>query len=669
MAEVKGRQFNAEGKEDKRDYPFTDFAEWASGDEESVRPKRKFKVQNQKNTPACFEWSTKVLMWDYSYKKIMDIKKWDFILNSWWIDEVVDVIEKQADSLVDIKTYKTRWWLWNIRCTKDHTFFVYENNEIIEKKAGDIKRWNFVIEAIQDIKEQDVEKIDILDYISHDIYMTDDWLYLYNKQWNQKYAIPRYINIDDSFLKLCWYYLAEWNLIYSSWNINGIMFTFHRKEKEYHDEVIESLKKIYNWISYSIYDKWDNATTIEVYSSIIWHLFKNIFNSLCFNKDIPDFIYNLPYKKFKVLLSRLIYWDWYITIRSALEIWLSLTADKLINKIKNKLYNEWIWCSYEIRNNSSSTQKRKDIYWLYFYWKDVVDLLPEESEWITPRPLSNNQIQFFIRDWKKYVAKKVVSINTEDIYTPVYDLSIKDKHEYIVNWILVHNCTMYSACHISNWQNILEDKRLWVKREQVDPLWPWNEFCAERGNYNNWAAIQTIALRHKKKGFIEGFVTISRQTDELTQSRQMKQAIDMWCFLSSGSAFWDRATIKKTGMFSERTDGVFTWHAYCFVDYVLDGDGEVEYFWAVNSWWDTWGIHKGYFKVYRNQLMNHYSKLVFIDKDDSRNFANFEEIQKIKQAIAILRDVYHNTKKEEVQRYLEKVQFWQSFSDIYWTII
>ncbi len=55
--------------------------------------------------------------------------------------------------------------------------------------------------------------------------------------------------------------------------------------------------------------------------------------------------------------------------------------------------------------------------------------------------------------------------------------------------------------------------------------------------------------------------------------------------------------------------------------------------------------------------MNHYSKLVFIDKDDSRNFANFEEIQKIKQAIAILRDVYHNTKKEEVQRYLEKVQF------------
>lgn len=52
-----------------------------------------------------------------------------------------------------------------------------------------------------------------------------------------------------------------------------------------------------------------------------------------------------------------------------------------------------------------------------------------------------------------------------------------------------------------------------------------------------------------------------------------------------------------------------------------------------------------------------FSKLVFIDKDDSRNFANFEEIQKIKQAIALLRDVYHNTKKEETQRYLEKVQF------------
>lgn len=57
MAEVKGRQFTARDKPDQRDYLFNDFSERARGDIESVRPKRKFKVQNQKNTPACTMFS------------------------------------------------------------------------------------------------------------------------------------------------------------------------------------------------------------------------------------------------------------------------------------------------------------------------------------------------------------------------------------------------------------------------------------------------------------------------------------------------------------------------------------------------------------------------------------------------------------------------------------
>jgi len=64
-------------------------------------------------------------------------------------------------------------------------------------------------------------------------------------------------------------------------------------------------------------------------------------------------------------------------------------------------------------------------------------------------------------------------------------------------------CTMYSAIHISNGQNLNEDKRLKVNRPQVDPIWPRNNFCARRGNYNSGAAIQTIANTQKKTGFIE----------------------------------------------------------------------------------------------------------------------------------------------------------------------
>jgi len=45
-------------------------------------------------------------------------------------------------------------------------------------------------------------------------------------------------------------------------------------------------------------------------------------------------------------------------------------------------------------------------------------------------------------------------------------------------------CTFFSAYHVINAYNILEDERQGQDRPQIDPAIPWAEFCRDRG-YSN----------------------------------------------------------------------------------------------------------------------------------------------------------------------------------------
>lgn len=227
------------------------------------------------------------------------------------------------------------------------------------------------------------------------------------------------------------------------------------------------------------------------------------------------------------------------------------------------------------------------------------------------------------------------------------------------------SCTMHAGMHIVNAMNIIEDKRLWLNRKQVDPLEFWDKFCKERGNYDTWTAIQTIANRMKKNWLIEWYVTIGNNQESSEIEKQVDRALAMWGFIYTGSAFGDWTKIKKTGIYSESANRVFLWHAWDIVIERKDGD----YYWCLNSYWDTRWPYNWYFKLHRNDLKNIYSKIVFIDKDDSHLFSRFEEIQKVKQAVELLRKVYNSTTLDGVKNFLEKQQLWQNLSTLYWIVI
>lgn len=437
-----------------------------------------YETSNQGSLWSCFDWDAKILMWDNSYELIKNIKEWDIVYTYEWQRPVSKVFQNWQKEMLEIKLKKLRWNKWWIKCTYDHKFYVYKNWAETVKQANELNIWDMLLSPIYNIEEEDTEYINIWDYIDWDIIESADKKYLIYTRWRTQSMLPKQIEITDNFLELLWYYVAEWNINYCWWCIHWIWLTFHQDEKDKINFCINELSKItnWNWI-YTHQKKSSKAFVIKVNNTLLWILFENLFSHLCYNKTIPEFIYKLPIERFRHFLHALVLWDWYITgvslttwentWKHSNEIWISLTAHRVMNIISNKLYYNNISHSIEIRNNGSKNQKRADIYWIYLYWNDAVWLMPElleKNEWNWKKdPLE------FVTIWDiKYVARPINSI--ENIWQlESYNIEVEWNHTYCVNNIKVHNCTSMWTTHATQ---ILNVKKWWVKPTNSNIITP-----------------------------------------------------------------------------------------------------------------------------------------------------------------------------------------------------
>ena len=217
-------------------------------------------------------------------------------------------------------------------------------------------------------------------------------------------------------------------------------------------------------------------------------------------------------------------------------------------------------------------------------------------------------------------------------------------------------CTCYSITHIINANNIIEDQKLWENREQVDPMTYWKQFCAERNDYDSWSSIQTLALHFKNKWRIEWYVTIDKKDPNKVDN--MKKALNAWYFLSTGSAIGDWSTIKKTGIYSERSDEKFVWHWRGIVD------REDDYFRAVNSYWDKRWPYNWRFKVPFSMVDKIYSCLVIIDKDDAWRFTDLKIRKKVEELITIAKELYNNGNAYQ-KKYFNNIMLSKNLKQLY----
>lgn len=217
-------------------------------------------------------------------------------------------------------------------------------------------------------------------------------------------------------------------------------------------------------------------------------------------------------------------------------------------------------------------------------------------------------------------------------------------------------CTCYSACHVYNGENLLEDKRLGEDRPQQDPMPIWNQFNIAKWEHPNGTTIQNMAMFYKEKWMITGYVTISNGEKDIVA--KMKRAIDMWMFMSCGSRNGDYTETKKTWIYTIRKDGKFVWHAWCIVDY-WDG-----FFWCVNSYGENRWPYNWMFKLMFEDITKVYSKLVFIDKDDSWAYSKLRAYKKAQEMIAIAKELYMNANTQQKQ-YFEQIQLWNNIERLY----
>lgn len=125
--------------------------------------------------------------------------------------------------------------------------------------------------------------------------------------------IPKSISLDNDFLRLCGYFLAEGHISEGKCR-NFITLTFNIKEKEYIKDIKKIVKKIFNLEVTLRERKENNVVIVYIYSAILSRFFKGLFNKGAKNKSIPDIFMKLPLSKQKALIEGMWKGDGYINL-------------------------------------------------------------------------------------------------------------------------------------------------------------------------------------------------------------------------------------------------------------------------------------------------------------------------------------------------------------------
>ena len=125
--------------------------------------------------------------------------------------------------------------------------------------------------------------------------------------------LPNKIPLNNDFLRLCGYFLAEGH-ISEGMSKNFIQLAFNIKEKGYIEDVKKIAKKLFDIDVTIRLEKSKNTAKVYLYSADLARFFKKLFSNGAKNKSIPKILMKLPPNKQKSLLEGLWKGDGYVNI-------------------------------------------------------------------------------------------------------------------------------------------------------------------------------------------------------------------------------------------------------------------------------------------------------------------------------------------------------------------
>lgn len=160
-------------------------------------------------------------------------------------------------------------------------------SEVSKLKAGDFVCFPINRSVV------DIESIKITDFVEPKINgytYTDDYIITQNKY---KIRVNNTIKINNDFMRLCGYYIADGGLRSNA----SVGFTFNIKETEYAKDVVELLRNVFGIDAVVKEELKYNVLRVGFCCTIINHFLRSLFSHRAHNKHLPEFMMSLPNEK------------------------------------------------------------------------------------------------------------------------------------------------------------------------------------------------------------------------------------------------------------------------------------------------------------------------------------------------------------------------------------
>ena len=250
--------------------------------------------------------------------------------------------------------------------------------------------------------------------------------------------IPKKIPLNKDFLRLCGYFLAEGHISEGK-SRNYITLAFHKKEKEYVEDVRKIVKKIFNLDVTVRFNESKNLVVVYIYSAGLSRFFKKLFNKGAENKRIHNFFMKLPLKKQEALLEGLWKGDGYVNLlRKGPRAGYATISYQLAQQIKILLIRQKIVPSiYVDKEKEVKGVKHKEAYRIHVGQRSSLKKLCELLK-IRYSPKSYESVaSWFDNDFLYTPLTKVIK---KKYNGKVYNLEVENSHSFVSESFCLHNC-------------------------------------------------------------------------------------------------------------------------------------------------------------------------------------------------------------------------------------
>lgn len=393
---------------------------------------------------GCFTPESLILMGDGSYKEISEVNVGEKVITpNGNIKEVKNKFVYDIDEEIDV--YSSHCFGIPLRCTKGHNILTitptYYNKRIDKSsyckenakflKSEEIGENNIFLypKSINYLSNENVV-YDLIDFSNNitNVKSDDEKIWFFNN-----IKINRFIRLNEKLARLLGYYVSEGGV---SKNFKKTTFSFHSKETDYQNEVIELIQDIFGLSSSVNYRKNKNVCNITVHSKFVGNFIASLCGRECHIKKIPIDIMRSSKIIQHNFLETAIYGDGTKTIKNKISY---TSASIYLASQINTMFRNCGYSTQFTRIKCKSSMPHYN-YRIIITGNNVLRLnenIPSSSlnvEEVKPKGIQ--RFQYVDNDYYYYQIKNK---SQEQYKGKVYDLTIEDDSSYVVNGISVHN--------------------------------------------------------------------------------------------------------------------------------------------------------------------------------------------------------------------------------------